>query len=150
MSESYCEREFLFLLLLHHCSTTKEVRARTQAGQEHGGRSHGRMLPTGFFPSLFSVTFPIQFTFTYTGMVLLTMGQALLHQTAIKQSRKCLTNLCIANPMGALSQIKSCFSQKVETLCQVDIKLTNILALPNPTYGQPKREACQSQACFSN
>jgi hypothetical protein len=32
MAESYCEREFLFLLLLHHCSTTKEVRARTRPG----------------------------------------------------------------------------------------------------------------------
>lgn len=59
---------------------TAHHRQKVKQEPENRNWTHGGILPTGFFPGLYSVTFSIQFRFTYTGMVLLTMGQALPQQ----------------------------------------------------------------------
>ena len=66
------EEEFIWLTLQHCCSSLKEVRTETQAGQDLGGRSkckgHGRELLTGLLLMACSAHLLIESRTSSTGM----------------------------------------------------------------------------------
>jgi hypothetical protein len=53
IQQSFRVEGFIWITLPHHCSSLKEVKTRTQAGQGSGGstccRDHGRVLIIGLF-----------------------------------------------------------------------------------------------------
>lgn len=76
------------LCCLHYCSSSKEVRAGTQTGQEHGSRSwprgHGEALLTGSLLIACSVCFHKEPRTASQGMAPPTRGCDLTHQSLIK------------------------------------------------------------------
>ena len=95
---------FIWFTLLYHCSSSKEVRTRTQTGQEPGARSwcrdHKGVQRTDFLIMAHSACFLIELTTTCPGLVTPTVGWTLPYQSLIN---KMPTGLFIAWSYEVLS-----------------------------------------------